>query len=99
MVMRGKIPHAPYRRQRGPTRVKKGHGQFEIARQPFSKFKTCASRSGRIVEEGPCDDIFAAPKDAYLRPLLDAIPLSRIDPNWLGPATVAKGATEMDRAK
>ncbi|HLH48657.1 MAG TPA: ATP-binding cassette domain-containing protein [Roseiarcus sp.] len=40
-------------------------------------------RSGRVVEEGACEDIFAAPKHEYTRALMDAIPLPRIDRDWL----------------
>ena len=47
-------------------------------------------RLGEIVEEGPCDRIFAAPKDAYTRALLDAIPLPKIDPDWLGRTDVVE---------
>jgi len=56
-------------------------------------------RSGRIVEEGPCDHVFAGPKDAYTHALLDAIPLPRIDPDWLGPTTRAVSSGELDSAK
>jgi ABC-type oligopeptide transport system ATPase subunit len=40
-------------------------------------------RSGKVVEEGRCEDVFAAPKSDYTRALLDAIPLPEIDPGWL----------------
>ena len=36
-----------------------------------------------VVEEGRCEDVFAAPKSAYTRALIDAIPLPEIDPDWL----------------
>lgn len=44
-------------------------------------------RLGRVVEEGPCAQVFAGPQNAYTRALLDAIPLPRIDPGWLGRAS------------
>jgi len=40
-------------------------------------------RFGKVVESGRCDDVFANPKSAYTRALLDAIPLPEIDPGWL----------------
>jgi ABC-type glutathione transport system ATPase component len=40
-------------------------------------------REGRVVEEGPCERIFAAPSSAYTRMLIDAIPLPTVDPGWL----------------
>ncbi|MGX1096238.1 ABC-type oligopeptide transport system ATPase subunit/NAD(P)-dependent dehydrogenase (short-subunit alcohol dehydrogenase family) [Amorphus sp. MBR-141] len=45
---------------------------------------------GRVVEDGPCADVFANPKADYTRALLDAVPLPEIDPDWLG--TAASGA-------
>jgi dipeptide transport system ATP-binding protein len=38
---------------------------------------------GRVVEEGRCEDVFAAPRSDYTRTLIDAIPLPVIDPAWL----------------
>jgi ABC-type glutathione transport system ATPase component len=43
---------------------------------------------GRVVEEGPCDRVFAAPSSDYTRMLIDAIPLPTVDPGWL-----ARGAS------
>jgi ABC-type oligopeptide transport system ATPase subunit len=40
-------------------------------------------REGRVVEEGPCERVFAAPRAAYTRMLIDAIPLPTVDPGWL----------------
>ncbi len=38
---------------------------------------------GRVVEEGPCERVFAAPAADYTRMLIDAIPLPTVDPGWL----------------
>ncbi|MGO9699796.1 MAG: ATP-binding cassette domain-containing protein [Xanthobacteraceae bacterium] len=40
-------------------------------------------RDGRVVEEGACDRVFAAPCADYTRMLIDAIPLPTVDPGWL----------------
>jgi ABC-type dipeptide/oligopeptide/nickel transport system ATPase component len=40
-------------------------------------------KSGLVVEEGRCEDVFATPKSRYTRLLIDAIPLPEIDPGWL----------------
>ena len=50
-------------------------------------------REGRVVEEGPCERVFAAPAAAYTRMLIDAIPLPVVDPGWLarGAATDTTG--------
>ena len=45
--------------------------------------RVCVMRLGRVVEEGPCEQVFASPKSNYTRALLDAIPLPEIDPEWL----------------
>jgi len=51
-------------------------------------------RDGRVVEEGPCERVFASPAASYTRLLIDAIPLPSIDPEWLtrGPSVEAAAA-------
>jgi ABC-type glutathione transport system ATPase component len=49
-------------------------------------------REGRVVEEGPCERVFAAPEAAYTRMLIDAIPLPTIDPGWLSRGAAAEPA-------
>ncbi len=56
-------------------------------------------RNGLIVEEGGCEEVFASPKSAYTRALLDAIPLPRIDPGWLARGSGVGDAVEENGAK
>jgi len=47
---------------------------------------------GRVVEEGPCERVFAAPAAEYTRMLIDAIPLPSVDPGWLTRGAGAEAA-------
>jgi len=38
---------------------------------------------GRVVESGSCERVFANPKHAYTKALLEAIPLLEVEPLWL----------------
>ncbi len=49
-------------------------------------------REGRVVEEGPCERVFAAPAAAYTRMLIDAIPLPVVDPGWLSRGAAVEAA-------
>jgi ABC-type microcin C transport system duplicated ATPase subunit YejF len=49
-------------------------------------------REGRVVEEGPCDRLFAAPGAAYTRMLIDAILLPVVDPGWLSRGAALEAA-------
>ncbi len=51
-------------------------------------------REGRVVEEGPCDRVFAAPATTYTRTLIDSIPLPTIEPGWLDNTTELAPAAE-----
>ena len=38
---------------------------------------------GEVVETGTCEAVFAEPRHAYTRALIDAIPLPEVEPGWL----------------
>src|SRR3984893_12591394 len=49
-------------------------------------------REGQVVEEGPCERVFAAPAADYTLMLIDAIPLPSVDPGWLTRGVAAEAA-------
>jgi len=55
-------------------------------------------REGRVVDEGPCDHLFAAPGAAYTRMLIDAIPLPVVDPGWLSRGAALENEVHTDTA-
>lgn len=46
--------------------------------------RVAVMHGGEVVESGPCGDLFASPRHACPRSLLDPIPLPEIDPGWIG---------------
>ena len=48
-------------------------------------------RNGQVAEGGRCDDVFASPRSAYTRSLIDAIPLPVPDATWLMRSTGEEG--------
>ena len=47
-------------------------------------------KDGAVVEEGPVEDVFTAPRHPYTRLLLDSIPPDDPDAPWLGDAVAAE---------
>lgn len=42
---------------------------------------------GRVVESGPCEQVFSSPQHEYTKALLQAIPLPEVDTRWLDSET------------
>ncbi len=45
----------------------------------FMSDRMIVMNNGRIVEEGPADEVYANPKEAYTKKLIDAIPKGRVE--------------------
>ncbi len=48
-------------------------------------------QNGQVAEEGRCEAVFASPRSAYTRSLIDAIPLPVPDPTWLTRVSECEG--------
>jgi peptide/nickel transport system ATP-binding protein len=54
---------------------------------------------GAVIEEGPCEAVFARPRHGYTRALIEAAPLPEVDPGWIERGATEEGEdTEMTRA-
>ena len=47
--------------------------------------------AGEVVEEGPCEALFANPQHPYTRALLEAVPLPEVDNGWVAGAALDDG--------